>query len=172
MDRNYFCTGRYMFEYYTDYNVLRKDFVPENKAGYFDIQLLTQDSAAIYMELHNEAFLSVPLSVLIDEGEMDRILADPNTDAGLFVKDGMIYGTFEIQYGDIPEISAFSISGSRQGQGYGKLALKTIEQYLESRGYNSVELSVAGRNKRACSLYSDCGYALKKHVSTWYTATK
>ncbi len=171
LDRNYFCTGRYRFEYYTDYNILMKDLVPEGKTGIFEIQPLTQDNAAIYMELHNEAFLSTPLSILTDECEIERILADPHAEAGLFVKDGMVYGTFEIEYGDIPEISAVSINPSVQGHGYGRLALKTIEQHLKDKGYANAKMFVSSSNKRAYSLYLNSGYALKEQVSTWYAVT-
>lgn len=171
LDRNYFCTGRYRFEYYTDYNILMKDFVPESKAGIFEIQPLTQDNAEIYMKLHNEAFLSTPLSILTDEGEIERILANPHAEAGLFVKAGMAYGTFEIEYGDMPEISAVSINPAAQGHGYGRLALKTIEQHLQDKGYANAKMFVASSNKRAYSLYLNSGYILKEQVSTWYTVT-
>ncbi|MDF2987034.1 MAG: hypothetical protein K0R50_2544 [Eubacterium sp.] len=171
LDRNYFGIGRYMFNYYTDYNILIKDFVTEKISNIFGIQFLTQANASIYIKLHNEAFKNVPLSILINEYEIERILTDPDAEAGLFVKDGTIYGTYEIEYGDIPEISALSINTSLQGHGYGKLALKTIEQHLKSRGYVNAEMFVASINKRAYSLYLNCGYTLKKQVSTWYSVT-
>lgn len=52
----------------------------------------------------------------------------------------------------------FHILPDQQGQGYGKQALKTLEDNLSQQGFKQIKLRVAADNKRAQHVYETNGF--------------
>ncbi len=61
-------------------------------------------------------------------------------------------------------IYQFGIVDEEQGKGFGTSGLILICRDLKDRGYSIVSLQVAGKNKKAHRLYTDCGFKIKDEI--------
>jgi ribosomal protein S18 acetylase RimI-like enzyme len=91
--------------------------------------------------------------------------------AGLFVAeiDGKLTGFIHAQLQEAPDIPIFvprrytvivdiGVHSQFQGQGIGKMLMKTAEQWAKEKGSNSIELNVYEFNKTALAFYQSLGY--------------
>ena len=66
------------------------------------------------------------------------------------------------------EVTTMAVIREARGQGYGRVLMQKAEAEAKARGIDTVELSVAGNNRRARDLYRDLGYdttsrTMRKH---------
>ena len=83
--------------------------------------------------------------------------------AGNFVFDLMHDGervgvTWLVQNDDSWSIYDIEVDESKRGQGFGRQAMKAIEEHVRSESGKTISLSVFGFNKAARSLYESEGY--------------
>lgn len=162
-----FCCGGHAFRYHSDFYMLKKRLAPEN-GPVFRMKRLDEGNAPLYAALHNEAFAAVPNAATVDALELARIRSGP-CQAGFFMFGGEPVGTYELDLSEeLPEIAAVAIRPSLRGAGRGHQAMRTLEQYLLSRGDGEVRLTVASANEAACTLYEKRGFSRISKLSRWF----
>ena len=172
LPREGFFAGGRRFSPEDDFYLLYKDLpAVVQPALPLAVKPLRASNAALYRDLYNEAFFSVPGARTLDEAETDAMLADDARCCGFWMEGGLPLGVYALSYAEqIPEIAAIAISPEWQGRGYGRRALFTLEGILQKNGHSRAQLLTSAKNKAALALYRSAGYGGNVLHSAWYRA--
>ena len=163
-----------------DMELYRKDLTPEEVSASADSRVslvpLSTENATDFARIHDEVFASVPNAGCMTPEEVDRILTDPATAAGLLVHDGESCGVYELatleRITDASRADAhletIGLLAAFRGRGIGRSSLAAVELLALERGARSLDLTVASSNRPAVSLYQAAGYAPARMFSRWY----
>lgn len=169
-DETGFDIGAYRFVFDTNFLILKKELsgiIPLNRP--LRTKPLRESTAELYRDLTNDIFFSVPNSQTLLESDTEDMLANEKRSSGFLMDGGMPVGIFEFDLSeDVPEIASIGIRSDLQGNGYGKSALKLLENTLYKSGFRSVKLLAAASNHTAMSLYLSNGYSTDRVLSRWY----
>lgn len=162
--------GGRTFRHVYDMDWLEKDLAdlapPETGLS---LQLLGKRNSADFLRIYNECFFGVPNGATYTHADVRKLLApDDGHEAGLVLETGQPVGTWELSFGEAPEIQGLGITDTKRGLGYGRQGLGLLLGVLRRRGCRRAGLLVCTANEAAYGLYLKCGFEKKYTQSRWY----
>lgn len=136
-------------------------------------EALSRENKRDFQAVHNEAFLRSPNGAMMEDEELDEILAEHADQPGLA---GVCYqgeeaaGIYLLKVKDHTGwIEAIGVHPRHQGKGIGKMLLERSVGLLQSQAPTApIRLTVMSSNTNAVRLYLNNGFALEKVESAWY----
>lgn len=168
------------YGYYTPvyvYDMLRLEKIIKKDQGSVESSRLTlepvrDDQLAHYVELHNEVFYPLPNSQTMTLKDISEFKKDDKCDISFIKYNDKMIGFMHLSYqkNRFLEICSFGILNEYQGQGFGHMALVSIEQLAAKQGIESLYLTVCSSHTKALALYHSVGFGGDQKISSWYMA--
>ena len=169
-----FILERYHLQHAADIRLLRKDLNGLFPEGEKDDPLLkmkpiTEPMVRMYTDYYNATFIDVPNAITRSCSDIESDRNDPEKELGFFIKDGIPIGIYQIDYSDMPEISAISLLEPFRHKGLGQTCLDLLEKRIVRTGHTDCRLLVASSNGPAVRLYERMGYGFERTLSAWFS---
>lgn len=135
-------------------------------------ETLSSSNVKQLQEVHNKSFLSSPNGAIMEDEELQELLAECSSSpelAGVYLEGNRPAGMYILKIkNNVGWIDGIGVAPSFQGKGIGKKLLQKSVRVLTEAGVNEIRLSVFDINRNAVGLYLNNGFNIEREHSVWY----